>query len=97
MVTAFWPWGFDSLAPTKFRAFAWLNGRSLNGVANVNGFHGANMGAFYGGLYRRKLGYILNRVFRAFPVRFCGNKKRCKGGLPLQTNLLCLSVVPCYR
>ena len=83
-MAAFWPWGFDSLAPTYFWGFCdGLTVCSLNGWQNSVGFHGVYMGAFFGGLYRRKLGCVPSVVFRAFPVLLNGNKKRCKGGLPL--------------
>ena len=64
-----------------------LTACSLNGWQNSVGFHGANMDAFLGGLYRRKLGLVLIVDFRAFPVLLNDNKRECKGGLPLQTNL----------
>ena len=59
MVVGFGLSGSIPLHSLHFRGFAWLNGRSLNGGANFIGFHGAYMGFFFGGLYRRKLGFIL--------------------------------------
>lgn len=55
----------------------------FNDWQNFIGFHGAFMGFFFGGLYMRKLGCVPSVVFRAFLVLLNGNKKRCKGGLPL--------------
>lgn len=59
----------------------------LNGWQNPIGFHGVYMVGLFGGLYMRKLGFILIVNFRAFPVPYNGNKKRCKGGQPLQAVL----------
>lgn len=79
MVTAFWPWGFDSLAPTYFWGFCdGLTVCRFNDWQNFIGFHGAFMGFFFGGLYMRKLGCVPSVVFRAFPCAFAVTKSGAK-------------------
>lgn len=89
MVAGFCLWRFDSAAPTIFfRGFCYgLTVCRFNDWQNFIGFHGAFMGFFLGGLYMRKLGFIPSVVSVSFPDSFNGNKKRGKGGQPLQTNL----------
>ena len=61
-----------------FRGFAWLNGSTLNGGANLIGFHGAFMVCFFSSLYRRKLGRFLIVHSRAFPDPLTATKSGAK-------------------
>lgn len=82
------PWGFDSPAPTFFfGGNIGLTAGPLTGGVTSSGFTVLILGAFFGGLYKRKLGYMLNRVFRVLSLSFNDDKRECKGGLPLQTNI----------
>ena len=75
MVVAFWPWGFDSPAPTYFfGGNISLTARPLTGGVALSGFTVFIWVPFRWSIYAQIRVYS----FRAFPVLLNGNKSGAK-------------------